>query len=511
MPRGSVIGVLVPGQRVDASRNRSTAERGHMQLTDAGELIVPRGRILANLSDTISDVSDQSWDGFRRTMRDCAWTTSSVRANYSYATQHMAKTCGPNWGRFDNDECLEDQGGAAVESCEADAAADDGADVDGSKWLAQRIGPIHSSGGYDWHEFKLEGWPALTQMLNEQSEVWVTGLSTLAVDPFADSSTEVLRYPRIHNHHSHVIASSGSRMDNFPAFSEGVYQRSIILNHQDRVCALSEDYRCMLTLFPPGHGVLLIKTVDFFALFNDARDAKSSSMSWRVETALRILPIRARTALRPVDMWYGTHFYTDNAFGTFAVPSQLDSVAWTQVVADVSGTILSIWMHTHGSKGHLETWFFDAPSTALGLDVAPFVQPDCSPFVPADHALTLTAIKSHIVAAANTHRAPLRCVATTPQGLNYGALGDRQPIWRCYDGVGQTLVAGTNMTVISFFRRSKVEPGSTPYKDGRVYALQHQHFQVYLVRSESTSDPQPFHKYGVEQLPFKYGCPVVPA
>ena len=329
-----------------------------------------------------------AWDSFRGGMRRCAWYPSTRQAIFLYGG-----TVGEVFHTTPNGTSTAQMPPAPLSACQWTSD-------EGELWVARRIGPFTSTGGYTWYDLRVtDEWPALSAVLRERSQTWLTGASTLTTD----AETEVLGFPPIHNHHSHLLTHNDTM--------------AILLNHQDRVCGDPElRYRCLFTRFPESYGLLLDQNLDMDGLFNDVRAAGCSPLSWYVEYAVKIAPPQQRPVLRTsLSMWYTMHYALDSSsrmrFATFPVPAGTPVVTWVHTVPTVSGTMTMLWMHLHEGMGFDQTWFFDAPPKALGLDVAPFVQPTCSPFVPSAHNMTLDDVKRHVLTRSRDTDAPLRCVA----------------------------------------------------------------------------------------------------
>ena len=382
-------------------------------------------------------------------MRACSWTPQPL-----HPTELIQR---PTWDVKDSNFTL-----APTSSCEQAAGED------GSVWHATRVGPMTTHGGWWWSGFLTPQLPGIRTMVNKQPYVWVTATATLVVSTEGD----LLKYPPMHNHHSHIYTGGSSWVN-----------ASLQLNHQDRVCSDPDDgFKCMLTTFPTSYGILLGPTgLSFEAIYNDVRAAGSPSLKWYVELALRVSARHQRKSFYPTDMWFSHHVWTPNIerFWTFEVPADKISMVWTHVVISISAKVLKLWMHTHESAGHLETWYFDTHPKALGLDVAPYRMPVCAPFVPSVHGLALTDVQQHILAHARTEqerlgpdRRVLRCVARKSAFLDPHS-GDRQPDWTCHDGLASRLVAGANLTAVTFFKSGSSSSGTIS---------QHDHFQAYIVQ-----------------------------
>jgi len=317
----------------------------------------------------------------------------------------------------------------------------------------------------------------------------VTAVSTLTVTP---DSQALVEFPSAHDHHSGVsLGGSGYKLD---------------YSVQDRVCTFANDHRCMATFFPKGFGILVNEsTLLYSGLYNDERDEGSPEIKWSMELALQLdmaAPKSGRKALLHLDLWKSEHFGTRNFYGTFVIPALTESVTWTLAAPTVSGTMINLVMHTHEGAGHAQTWLINAQPAALGLDTPPLLLPRCDPFVPASHGLTTNDTKRMIIEHANAAGASLRCVAISPSNIDYAALGDRQPVWRCYDGADR-LLAGQNITIVTFFRA---------FFRFSVPRLQHVHVHAFFRPDPGFDSSEPhifrtFDSYPSSDYQFREDCP----
>ena len=289
-------GVLQPAPHpvAAASMTGAGAEvRGRLKLVASAERIagdeltvVDVDGALSSLSATFAGEPADSWERFRSAMRGCTWERAAYRAAYNHfkdqADYHaivpvfdsdgsldLAAMIGTNGTNGTNGTV---NGTAAVNTCHHATGQT------GSVWIAQRFGPMASTGGTDWHEVMFD-WPEWSSLLKPRRAIWVTAVSTLTVTP---DSQALVEFPSAHDHHSGVsLGGSGYKLD---------------YSVQDRVCTFANDHRCMATFFPKGFGILVNEsTLLYSGLYNDERDEGSPEIKWSMEVRCLSLRSNART------------------------------------------------------------------------------------------------------------------------------------------------------------------------------------------------------------------------
>lgn len=160
-------------------------------------------------------------------------------------------------------------------------------DSEGNVWVNARVGPLLTTGGYDWSSSSFEAltFPEYTDQL-----ISVTGFF---VGSTRRSGT-ILGYPPIHQHHFHVV----------PAGVD-VAHESGTLSHGDSACAdeygggqPGDGVACQIRIFPPGHALYMqpilkksegaVGTLKAFAEVNDVRVANSPPLEHYITTSLRL-------------------------------------------------------------------------------------------------------------------------------------------------------------------------------------------------------------------------------
>ncbi|KAK3268594.1 hypothetical protein CYMTET_22910 [Cymbomonas tetramitiformis] len=118
---------------------------------------------------------------------------------------------------------------------------EDPADPNSDIWRFQRTGLYHSNGGSDWHTVLYNNPANMKEALEADPYLHITASMIAAVSV----EGEILDYPPIHNHHTHVYDDHGMPM--FPEQFE---------RHGDSGCQESQGgVACLLETFPEGYGV----------------------------------------------------------------------------------------------------------------------------------------------------------------------------------------------------------------------------------------------------------------
>lgn len=330
----------------------------------------------------------------------------------------------------------------------------------GEFWRIDRVGPFNSTGGFDWHSIIVRDILGLRSVLWQNSGF--IALKAMATCIVNEQGT-VIGYPPMHNHHTQTVLE----------FAGSSYENAIQLQHQDSNCypLLGGDH-CALYEFPANHGIWIDTPLRAVSLMNDVRPMHSSSLSFYFEVAGHLDTVPPK---RRIHLWKSNSAGpVYGPFGGFRIPADEESVVWTTVLAEVSGRLLTLWIHVHISFGYIETWYIDATSNDLGLDIFS-VQTPCSPaFLPSRAGITSQVVKRRILTRMHELNFGFRCTShrLTPHDNSYG---DRQPILRCFEG-SENLVAGTVITAVHFFVGT----------DSEGEYLQHSHYQVYFESTNMT-------------------------
>ena len=426
-------------------------------------------------SDSVAHLR-QAFGVYEAAIATCAWQQSS-RPLWDWqpgtaVTMHLPPT---GW-----------KGNVSSETCSVPDAARHGG------WLFKRIGPLTSTGGYDWQQLYESDALALAPVLKEAGEIWITSVGGM----FRDVRGEVIGYPPLHNHHSQLFQQDRGRATG-----------ALSLNHQDTACYPEAGGEwCKLMALPEGFGMRISVPLTLNAALNDIRPAHSAPLSWFFEVAVQY----TTTPQRHVDAWrtQASPGPLETELQLFRIPSDAPSLAWVASWSPVKGRILAMWQHCHSTAGLAETWYIAADPTALGLLRAPmdpirhvdarvpgrervykfnlggsqFGAPAWDawdhPVAAADErAMRLASLGSAVEAKRLVLESMLRqsipfsCVGRTQLGL--GDIGDRQPMFTCFEG-GLYLQVGQPLTGL-FWYDPAVATKAPPF-------FQHIHYQAWISR-----------------------------
>ena len=129
-----------------------------------------------------------------------------------------------------------------VGSCsKADAGSSGGGGGVASTWYTMRVGPMLSTGGYDWWTHYWVDWGNLSELISRADNTMV-GVNSVVAAP-VDSTGAFLPLPPIHNHHVHITPGNAGDLRSetlFDCFLRGrrCLQGSV-LYQQDG------DYQCL--------------------------------------------------------------------------------------------------------------------------------------------------------------------------------------------------------------------------------------------------------------------------
>eukprot|EP00966_Prymnesium_polylepis_P092233 2135471-Prymnesium_polylepis.2 len=173
-------------------------------------------------------------------------------------------------------------GGGRLDVCECTTKVSHG------KWFTQRVGPLLSTGGYDWWQFSWDNFANLREEL-EFGDVFEMDAHILTP---TDAAGNILGHPPIHIHHVHVVhglgASFASSLLELTARVGGA--DSFIEHHGDwqfpptdaGVDSLGEDYG--------SYGKLFTRPFSTNLELNDVRPSNSSPLTWYFQMSIRVRP-----------------------------------------------------------------------------------------------------------------------------------------------------------------------------------------------------------------------------
>ena len=264
-------------------------------------------------------------------------------------------------------------------------------------WIVKRVGPMSSSGGYDWTLLYEADVLGLGPVLARSGSIWVQAVSGV----FRDATGALTGYPPYHNHHFQLFRADLGRATG-----------ALSVNHQDANCYPDQGGEmCGLMALPEGRGMqisvrsrcrperlrpsailrfapplrsplndphlrprtsrhatrpLVQVPLTMNSAFNDVRPANSTARAFFWEVAVRYSTSRTPHL---VDNWRTNAFPgpMEMELQTFRLPPHEASMAWSTSNAPYGGRILAMWQHCHSTSGLVETWYVAATPDALGL------------------------------------------------------------------------------------------------------------------------------------------------
>ena len=236
-------------------------------------------------------------------------------------------------------------------------------DSDGGTWSIEMIGPMYSTGGYDWWQL---GWADLWKLgdkYDEHGTIYVTDASIVTRD--AKTGT-TLGYPPIHIHHIHIGPQPGVRP------RTGEYDCGSLPKPCNNVSWFFEwhgDYECdddeggadcLYEKSPKGIARDIHEKVDLEGEINDVRAAGDEAFGWYFEVAIKwfthdkILEKMGGVEPRPLSTFFNVgvpgRFDMNNQqtyVGTFPAPIAYDSVIWYNMRMFNNGILIRWKFHSH--------------------------------------------------------------------------------------------------------------------------------------------------------------------
>jgi len=159
---------------------------------------------------------------------------------------------------------------------------------DGSYWRIQEVGPLTSTGGYDFWQFGWKDVFGLSEILKKHPHgIMVDATFSAAVQP--DGTP--LGLPPIHIHHIHVGPQIGVKAKEWSVPYLAMEQ------HGDYECHGSEGgSRCLFEKTADGYGKVIREPLDLEGELNDARAFNSPPITWYYRVALRYRPYSPTTS-----------------------------------------------------------------------------------------------------------------------------------------------------------------------------------------------------------------------
>jgi hypothetical protein len=178
-----------------------------------------------------------------------------------------------------------------------------GPDENKFSWTIQRIGPLTSTGCYDWWQFSTHDFLSLGRFLKE-GQLQLSGHYTVA----SDEKGNAIPYPPMHIHHIHVVTAHEKLRFQYPnpgwdpnddqntledIFKRGPFQppylaAMLIESHGEwDSCHVRPETGCFWEQYPAGYGLAIEDPLDFEGEVNDARACNSEPLTWYLEMGVR--------------------------------------------------------------------------------------------------------------------------------------------------------------------------------------------------------------------------------
>ncbi|KAK3287374.1 hypothetical protein CYMTET_5112 [Cymbomonas tetramitiformis] len=417
------------------------------------------------------DRTESEWEAYKAARARCKWVdtlVSSQDAGICYRSwptkeaymadpdRHQVR-CSPElkgkWAKrakgIYSQDCVEHKPALL----RADAAPTDG---DSDEWRIQRIGPLKSSGGDDWHDLLFSDPTSLRKYLRWHPSLSITGSFIGIVDGVTG---EPLAYPPVRLHHIHVYTDH---------FTQESFER-----HSDSGCLSREGgAKCLMEMFPAGYGMRVERPYEVACSFNDVRASKQANVAKSNQTELMyFLEIGFQTTLRRVTpITRGAFMLAGDPYSpamTYDIPNT-PSVLWSTMKNPRDQYLWFYGIHSHMPMVD-ELWILTAEAETIGLNKGQYVLPSEFPWdVLAPLNFTSDSMKEELAAIWDKH---LRTMAGKPTirqshrmcriagstqlyslpGL--GARGyDRQPERDCLATLSGDWKEGDVLTMIAFNR-----------------------------------------------------------
>ena len=162
-----------------------------------------------------------------------------------------------------------------------------------SSWHVQRVGPLRSSGGYDWWQLSGRDVAMLASEVRARSAVFLVESFIGAID----GSGAPIAYPPLHLHHVHILPEQPSLRFHYLGAPYETHMNLVIERHGEwNFAGATPAVRAEAE--PAGYGRLVSWPLDIDSEINDVRPAGSPPLTWWFELALRW--VDGSVPLRPV-------------------------------------------------------------------------------------------------------------------------------------------------------------------------------------------------------------------
>eukprot|EP00930_Biecheleria_cincta_P020400 TRINITY_DN15358_c0_g1_i2.p1 TRINITY_DN15358_c0_g1~~TRINITY_DN15358_c0_g1_i2.p1 ORF type:complete len:666 (+),score=35.24 TRINITY_DN15358_c0_g1_i2:83-2080(+) len=251
---------------------------------------------------------------------------------------------------------------------------------DGGEYVIQKVGPLVSTGNYDYWQF---GWQDVWELQHVLKAHPKGIMFTESFIGAVDENGTVLGHPPIHIHHIHVTPQPGVRYkEDMQACVSGsnhsacAWPNLVIEQHGDYQCMDGEGGTdCIFERTADGHAKVITSPLDLEGESNDVRAPHSAPLRWWKLAVIRWHPLSPD--LKPL----GQHFFvgpgridpkdqrTDVL--VFPVLTGTPSMYWYTGMMPKTGVMTRNKLHSHNTMFRHSFWF-NAQPRELGLDDSRF-------------------------------------------------------------------------------------------------------------------------------------------
>jgi hypothetical protein len=226
----------------------------------------------------------------------------------------------------------------------------------------QRVGPFHSTGGYDWWHIVLSNIGGLADILKNRT-LGVNIIGTAVTTETVDGN--IIRHPPLHHHHFHIPHSAPAKLFDAPFIDSNSDSSECVEEMGGLACASFKS--------PLGYGILVNRSMQSAGIINDVRPPGSQPLVWYL--ALRVRWISHSNACKPLSFLHIINSWPEfpnfiwnppeNVAGTFPAPAKYDSMYWYSIQMPIKGKLIRAICHTHENVDEL--LLFAARPQQLGL------------------------------------------------------------------------------------------------------------------------------------------------
>jgi len=251
---------------------------------------------------------------------------------------------------------------------------------DGGAYAIQRVGPLVSTGNYDYWQF---GWQDVWRMSRALKRYPEGVMFTSSFSGPVDQTGKVLGHPPIHIHHIHITPEPGvvTKMSTSRCVTgenpHDCYAANLAVEqHGDYQCTEGDGgIDCFFEKTGDGYAKLVSKPFDLEGEINDVRAKDSEPMTWWYQVVLRWFPRASR--LKPLSQKFivgpGLFNASDQRHNVivFPVNTSARSMYWYAGYMEKDGIMVRNKLHSHNTMFD-RAFFFRGTAEDLGLNQQKF-------------------------------------------------------------------------------------------------------------------------------------------